>query len=380
VARASRFLLTYSLIGVLIAAALLILFPGLGGRQVVDAPASAISADPLVGPVSYSSAVTRAAPAVVSLFLAAPETGSDGMLSDDQTLRHYFDPPPRPQSRASLHLGSGVIVSADGHILTNNHVIRDVRRIQVALQDGRSVEARLVGADPETDLAVLAVDLDALPVVTFGQSDRLQVGDVVLAIGNPYAVGQTVTKGIVSATNRRDLGLSTFENFIQTDAAINPGNSGGALINAHGQLVGINTAIFSQSGGFQGIGFAIPEHIARSVLEQLIRHGRVIRGWAGLEVQNLNPPLAEALGLNLLAGAVVSGVLRGGPAAIAGLEPGDVITGVNGQSVGNTQDLLRLISGITPGDTAELHGVRARSAHHWTLHISERPQVFQPAS
>jgi len=380
VARASRFLLTYSLIGMLLAAALLFLFPGLGDRQGADAPAPAVSHDSLAGPVSYASAVTRAAPAVVSLFLATPETGTDGTLSDDQTLRHYFDPPPRPQSRASLHLGSGVIVSADGHILTNNHVIRDVRRIQVALQDGRSVEARLIGADPETDLAVLAVDLDALPVVSFGQSDRLQVGDVVLAIGNPYAVGQTVTKGIVSATNRRDLGLSTFENFIQTDAAINPGNSGGALVNTHGQLVGINTAIFSQSGGFQGIGFAIPEHIARSVLEQLIRHGRVIRGWAGLEVQNLNPPLAEALGLEIAAGAVVSGVMRGGPAAIAGLAPGDVITGVNGQSVGNTQDLLRLISAIAPGDTAELHGVRQRSAHHWTLHISERPQVFQPAS
>ncbi len=379
-ARASRFLLTYSLIGVLIAAALLMFFPGLSERPAPVFETTPTRESSLLGPVSYAAAVEQAAPAVVSLFLPATDVEGDGLLSDDQSLRRHFAPAPRPQSRAPLHLGSGVIVSGDGFILTNHHVIRDVRRIHVALQDGRSAEARLVGVDPETDLAVLAVDLADLPTMGFGTSGTLRVGDVVLAIGNPYAVGQTVTKGIVSATDRRDLGLSTFENFIQTDAAINPGNSGGALINAHGQLVGINTAIFSQSGGFQGIGFAIPEHIARNVLEQLIQHGRVIRGWAGIEVQNLNAPLAEALGIEIVSGAVVSGVLRGGPAAIAGLTPGDVITGVNGQSVDNTQDLLRLISAISPGDTAELRGVRERSTHAWTLLISERPQPFQSAS
>ncbi|WP_309544660.1 trypsin-like peptidase domain-containing protein [Alkalilimnicola ehrlichii] len=272
-------------------------------------------------------------------------------------------------------LGSGVILSENGHILTNNHVIQGAEQIEVMLNDGRTADARLIGADPETDLAVLAIELDNLPSITLGHSDALRVGDVVLAIGNPFGVGQTVTQGIVSATGRSQLGLSTFENFIQTDAAINPGNSGGALINARGELVGINTAIFSRSGGSHGIGFAIPAELAREVLISIIEHGRVIRGWVGIEVQPLTMPLAESFGLDSDAGVIVAGVLRNGPADQAGLRPGDVIHTIDDTPVDNAQSLLRLITARPPGTEITVGAWRTADETTFETQISihERP-------
>ncbi|MFN7198020.1 MAG: S1C family serine protease, partial [Hylemonella sp.] len=249
-------------------------------------------------------------------------------------------------------LGSGVIVSPNGYILTNNHVIEGADEIEVILNDGRRSRARVVGTDPETDLAVLKIELDRLPVIVLGNSDALQVGDPVLAIGNPFGVGQTVTSGIVSALGRNQLGINTFENFIQTDAAINPGNSGGALVDANGQLLGINTAIYSRSGGNLGIGFAIPVATAQQVLEGIIKDGQVTRGWIGVEPSDLTPELAETFGVKADAGVIITGVLQNGPAAQAGIRPGDVITAVAGKPVHNVAELLSSVAALKPGTPA----------------------------
>ncbi|MEZ5704023.1 MAG: Do family serine endopeptidase [Burkholderiaceae bacterium] len=310
------------------------------------APGSAVN--------SFSAAARIASPAVVSINTSkAPETGQAG---SDPWFRFFFGD--QGQSQPQAGLGSGVIVSPAGYILTNNHVIEEADEIEVLLNDGRQARAKVIGTDPETDLAILKIDLQDLPVITLGDSDRLTIGDPVLAIGNPFGVGQTVTSGIVSALGRTQLGINTFENFIQTDAAINPGNSGGALVDIAGRLMGINTAIYSRSGGSMGIGFAIPTSTARSVLEAIVRDGQVTRGWIGVEPQDLTQELAESFGLKAGSGVIITGVLQKGPAAQAGIKPGDVITAVAGRKVSNVAQLLSAVAALTPGEPAQLDIVR----------------------
>jgi serine protease DegQ len=266
-----------------------------------------------------------------------------------------------------------VIVSSDGYILTNNHVVEAADEIQVTLPDGRNLPATLVGTDPDTDLAVLHVKQTGLNAITFAKSDSVQVGDVVLAIGNPFGVGQTVTMGIVSGLNRSHLGINTFENFIQTDAAINPGNSGGALVDTAGNLVGINTAIFSQSGGNLGIGFAIPVSLAKQVMQQIITHGGVTRGWVGIEVQDITPEIAESFGLPSTEGALIAGVLRGGPADKAGIRPGDILVKVNDKPVYDSSSLLNLIAALPPGKMAALGLIRKETKMQIMVKVDKRP-------
>ncbi len=330
--------------------------------------------------VSYAPAVEKAAPAVVNIYTRkVMQQQIQQPRIDDPLLRRFFgDQIPQLPQQQENSLGSGVIVSPQGYILTNNHVVQGADEIEVALHDGRSAAATIVGTDPESDLAVLKIELPEIPSIVFGQSERLQVGDVVLAIGNPFGVGQTVTSGIVSATGRSQLGLSTFENFIQTDAAINPGNSGGALVNAYGQLIGINTAIFSRTGGSQGIGFAIPVSLAKGVMKEIIEYGRALRGWLGVEVQDLNPALAESFGLTNTSGALVAGVQPGGPGDSAGLHPGDIITEVNDIAINGNRALMNTITSNAPGTKLKLKVLReGRSSYVETL-IGERPQPQQP--
>jgi serine protease DegQ len=315
----------------------------LGGVvSVIEAPVSHPSA---ITPGSLSAAAKKASPAVVSINTSKAARRSP--RSDDPWFRFFFgDQGDQPQ----IGLGSGVIVSADGYILTNNHVVEGADEIDVTLNDSRQARGKVIGTDPDTDLAVLKIELDKLPVIVLGNSDNLQVGDQVLAIGNPFGVGQTVTSGIVSALGRNQLGINTFENFIQTDAAINPGNSGGALIDVNGNLEGINTAIYSRSGGSMGIGFAIPVSTAKQVLEDIVKEGKVTRGWIGVEPNDLSPELAETFGVKARKGAIITGVLQNGPAARAGIRPGDVITGVGEKQIGNVQELLTAVAGLKPGN------------------------------
>ena len=325
---------------------------------------------------SYADAVDIAAPAVVNIYTTKRPDNRRAPIVDDQLLQRFFgDRPPIPLDKNDSSLGSGVIASKDGYILTNNHVIENADIILVAMRDGRNAEARVIGSDPETDLAVLKINLGDLPTITFGHSDILRIGDVVLAIGNPFGVGQTVTMGIVSATGREQLGLSTFEDFIQTDAAINPGNSGGALINAYGHLIGVNTAIYSQSGGSQGIGFAIPIDAVKDVTAQIIEQGHVTRGWIGIEIQALTPALAESFNLASTQGVIVAGVLQGGPADLAGLAPGDVITAVNQHTVTNTSDALKSIAKVRPGKLAQLDIIRQGQQREVQVTASQRPKI-----
>jgi len=315
----------------------------LGGVvSVIEAPVSSPSA---VAPGSLSAAAKKASPAVVSINTSKAARRSP--RSDDPWFRFFFgDQADQPQ----IGLGSGVIVSTDGYILTNNHVVEGADEIEVTLNDSRHVPGKVIGTDPDTDVAVLKIELDKLPVIVLGNSDNLQVGDQVLAIGNPFGVGQTVTSGIVSALGRNQLGINTFENFIQTDAAINPGNSGGALIDVNGNLQGINTAIYSRSGGSMGIGFAIPVSTAKQVLEDIVKEGKVTRGWIGVEPNELSPELAETFGVKARKGVIITGVLQNGPAARAGVRPGDVITGVGEKQIGNVQELLTAVAGLKPGN------------------------------
>ena len=314
------------------------------------------------GSYSYSAAVEAAAPAVVNINTAKVVAVRPHPFFDDPVFRQFFgrglDDLITPRQQVERSLGSGVIVNERGYLLTNYHVIRGADAIQVSLRDGRMVQAKVVGGDPETDLAVLKIELTNLPVITLGHSERLRVGDVVLAIGNPFGVGQTVTMGIVSATGRNRLGINTFENFIQTDAAINPGNSGGALVDAAGRLVGINTAIFTRSGGHQGIGFAIPVSMAQAVLEDILKHGRPLRGWLGIEAHEINAEIARSLGLKSTDGVVITGIARGGPAHRAGLRPGDVIRTIDGKRVATGGEALMAISSRRPGSKLTLGIVR----------------------
>jgi Do/DeqQ family serine protease len=321
---------------------------------------------------SLAGAAQRAAPAVVSI--AASKALPKNPHADDPWFRFFFGQRGMPQApEAQRGLGSGVIVSPGGYLITNNHVIEGADEIEVQLADGRSASARLVGTDPETDVAVLKIDLDKLPAVVFGNSDQLRVGDLVLAIGNPFGVGQTVTSGIVSALGRNRLGLSTFENFIQTDAAINPGNSGGALVDASGNLVGINTAIFSRTGGSLGIGFAIPASTARMVMESLVRDGKVVRGWIGVEPRDLTPDIAETLRLPVKSGVLITGVLQDGPASAGGIKPGDVVVKIGAKGVSNTTELLNAVAALPPGSEAAIGVQRGDQALDVTVKVAQRP-------
>ena len=324
---------------------------------------------------TYSGAAKKAMPAVVNIFTSSKSINPHQQFMDDPLFRHFFGDQQEDEQEtpSDNSLGSGVIVSQDGLILTNNHVIASADAIEVALADGRKLSATLVGADPESDLALLQVDAKNLPSITFASSDKLEVGDVVLAIGNPFGVGQTVTQGIVSALGRNHLGINTYENFIQTDASINPGNSGGALIDAAGNLVGINSAIYSRNGGSMGIGFAIPISIAKQVIEQITKEGAVTRGWVGVEAQNLTPELAESFGLSSASGALVAGVLTNSPADRAGLKAGDILVAINDKPVLNSATMLNLIAVLEPNKNAMLKIVRAQKKMDIKILIGKRP-------
>ena len=336
------------------------------GISLIEAPPS-VGSQPAAG--SFSVAARKAAPAVVSITTSKEVRHP---RSNDPWFQFFFGDQ-GPQSQTGL--GSGVIISPDGYILTNNHVVEGADEIEVTLTDSRRARATVIGTDPETDLAVLKVQLDKLPVIVLGDSDKLAVGDQVLAIGNPFGVGQTVTSGIVSALGRTQLGINTFENFIQTDAAINPGNSGGALVDANGNLMGINTAIYSRSGGSMGIGFAIPVSTARQVLEDIVRDGRVTRGWIGVEPGELSPELAQTFGVQATRGVIITGVLQGGPAAVAGIRPGDVILQVAGKPTDNVSQLLSAVAALRPGQAASFALQRGDREVELSVVPGTRPQV-----
>jgi serine protease DegS len=391
-----------ALCGILLAVVLLYAFPSLLGRgapdensrpagiatttgsqnaerpppDVVDAPAL----DRHEGPVSYSRAVNRAAPAVVNVYSSRVVDTSQHPLMSDPFFRQFYGKNMPQRQRMLSSLGSGVVVSEEGYILTNNHVINDADQIQVALRDGREAIAQVIGTDPDSDLAVLKIDMENLPIIKLSNSEDIAIGDVTLAIGNPFGVGQTVTMGIISATGRDHLGLSRYEDFIQTDAAINPGNSGGALVDANGSLIGINTAIFSRSGGSQGIGFAIPANLARSILDDIVTHGRVIRGWLGIDAQQMTPDLAASFGLKTLSGVIIANVVPGGPGDEAGLRPGDILLAIDGKPILDPRETQVDIAEIPPGTQLPLTIVRGGEKREVTLTVGERPQPVEPGS
>lgn len=334
--------------------------PGVGG-----APAQS----------SYADAAQKAMPAVVNVFSSKDGSLPPDPRAKDPLFRYFFGDrnARRQQEEPAANLGSGVIVSSEGYILTNQHVVDGADQIEVALADGRTATAKVIGSDPETDLAVLKINMTNLPTITLGRSDQSRVGDVVLAIGNPFGVGQTVTMGIISALGRNHLGINTFENFIQTDAPINPGNSGGALVDVNGNLLGINTAIYSRSGGSLGIGFAIPVSTARNVLESIITTGTVTRGWIGVEPQDVTPEIAESFSLAQKSGAIVAGVLQGGPADKAGIKPGDILMSIDGEDITDTTKLLNVVAQIKPGTPAKVHVVRKGKELDITVVIGKRP-------
>ena len=346
--------------------------PGRMLPQIVSIAAAPDSAPPAASAAvsGYRAAARRAAPAVVSI--VASKLSPRRPQADDPWFRFFFGER-SPQDQPQRGLGSGVIVSADGYLITNNHVVDGADDIEVQLADGRQAQAKLVGTDPDSDVAVLKISLDKLPAVTFGNTDQLQVGDAVLAIGNPFGVGQTVTAGIVSALGRNQLGINTFENFIQTDAAINPGNSGGALVDASGNLVGINTAIFSKSGGSLGIGFAIPANTARMVMESLVRDGSVTRGWIGVEPRDLTPEMAETLRLPVKSGVLITGVLQNGPAGNGGMKPGDVVVKIADQNIANTAQLFNAVAALKPGNAATIAVQRGDRALELKVQVALRP-------
>jgi serine protease DegQ len=325
---------------------------------------------------SYNDAVLKAAPAVVNIFTSKEVRVSRNPMLNDPLFRRFFgDQPGGEDTQRSASLGSGVIVSPAGYILTNHHVVEAADEIEVATPDGKKLLAKVVGNDPETDLAVLRVEAGNLPAITFGSSDNLRVGDIVLAIGNPFGVGQTVTSGIVSAVGR-SLGLSAFENFIQTDAPINPGNSGGALIDVRGHLIGINTAIYSRApgGASLGIGFATPVSTAKMVLEQIIKSGTVTRGWIGVELQPVTPALAESFKLGTAQGAIINGVLSGGPADKGGAKPGDVLVSIDGRSVADPQGVLNAVTALAPGTPAKVKVKRKGQDVELAITVGRRPK------
>lgn len=323
--------------------------------------------------ISYRDAVQVATPSVVNIFStkAASKTQQSGI--DDPFYRKFFGDEQGDPEDKQYSLGSGVIVSSEGYILTNNHVVEAADEIEVGLSDGRKASAKVVGVDPETDLAVIKVKMDHLPSIVFGQVEQSRVGDVVLAIGNPFGVGQTVTMGIVSALKRNNLGISNYDDFIQTDAAINPGNSGGALVDTNGRLLGINTVIFSRTGGSLGIGFAIPVSTAKSVMDSIIEHGQVVRGWIGVEPQDITPELAESFGLANSNGVIIAAVVNNGPAFKAGMRPGDVLTSVEGKPVKDTIEMYNMIAQLPPGQAAHMIISRKSKESALTVMVAKRP-------
>ncbi|MCM2131065.1 S1C family serine protease [Larsenimonas rhizosphaerae] len=330
------------------------------------------------GHSGYSTAVERAAPSVVNIYSSRIVEKSDASAMDTPIIERFFSKGTPARQRMLSSLGSGVIVSDQGYVLTNNHVIQGADEIQVALRDGRETIAHLIGADPDTDLAVLKIDMNDLPVATLAVAHDTRVGDIALAIGNPYGVGQTVTMGIVSALGRNHLGLNAYEDFIQTDAAINPGNSGGALINTDGAVIGINTAIFSRTGGSQGIGFAIPINAAQRILDDLVTQGRVIRGWLGIEAQEISPALANSFNLHAPRAIIVSRLIAGGPADKAGVRQGDILLSIDGKALLDAQAALVDIANVDPGRRIPLTLYRDGKEMKVSIKVAERP-VNQPA-
>ncbi len=355
-------------IGLAAAALVLLLVPGI------------LSINSAKQVVSYRTAIEIAAPAVVNIYSAKTITQPKNSIPQDPPFRQFFDKSSQDShasrdSRKRIDSkGSGVIMDTNGHVLTNAHVIQGAEEIFVVLRDGRETVARTIGIDSDTDLAVLQIGLDNLPIIPIGDSNQLRVGDVVLAIGNPYDFGQTVTQGIISATGRKRLGITTFDNFIQTDADINPGNSGGALISSQGNLLGINTAIYSTTGGSQGIGLATPVNAALEVMRQLISNGRVVRGWIGIRAQPLPADIANAMGL-MKGGALVSGVLQGGPADIANINPGDVITKIQGQDIIDPRQVIDTIAKIAPASKIEMTIIRDWKELKINAVVTQRPHI-----
>jgi len=324
--------------------------------------------------MGLSAAAQKAMPAVVNIFTSTVIKAPVHPFMDDPRFRFFFGDPGYNEPQNSFSLGSGVIVSPDGYILTNHHVVEAADQIEVALPDGRKAKAHVIGSDPETDLAVIKIDLPGnLPAITFGHPERSHVGDMVLAIGNPFGVGQTVTMGIISALKRDHLGLSTFENFIQTDAAINPGNSGGALVDDNGNLIGINSAIYSPNGGSLGIGFAIPVTTAKKTMEQIIQTGSVTRGWIGAGVQELTPDLAETFNLGNTKGVLVTEIVQNSPAALAGIKSGDILVEIDGKTVGDWSTMLDTVSNLPPGKVALVKLIRSGEEKSLKVKIGKRP-------
>jgi len=353
-------------------------------RQV--AGASVLEASPATpAPNSYREAAGKAMPAVVNILTS--KIKKRRTQAPAPLFRRFYGEPKRPpadeddpdapdgfdEDGRQTSLGSGVIVSPEGYILTNNHVVDAAEEIDVVLADGRKARAKVVGLDPETDLAVIKIGLDKLPVMQLGRVEAARVGDVVLAIGNPFGVGQTVTMGIISALGRNNLHINHFEDFIQTDAAINFGNSGGALVDTHGNLLGINSAIYSQSGGSVGIGFAIPVSTAKSVMEAIIQSGQVVRGWIGVESQDITPELAESFGLSKQSGAIIAGVVKNGPADRAGIKPGDILLSVDGRAVADTTAMVNLIAQLAPGGKAKMTVLRKNREATLEIQVGKRP-------
>ncbi len=351
-----------TVIGLAAAAVILLLMPG----DLIFNPSRQVD--------SYHAAIEAAAPAVVNVYSGNTYTEPQNPILQDPLFRQFFGESSQNTLKRIDSRGSGVIMDTEGHILTNAHVIQGAEEIFVTLRDGRETIARTIGIDSDTDLAVLKIGLDDLPVIPIGDSDQLRVGDIVLAIGNPYDFGQTVTQGIVSAIGRKRLGITTFDNFIQTDADINPGNSGGALITANGDLVGINTAIYSTTGGSQGIGLATPINSGIEVMRQLVSNGRVVRGWIGIRAQPLPSDIAEAMGL-MKGGVLVSGVLQGGPADIAGINPGDVVIKIQGQDITDPRQAIDTIAKLAPGSSVEMTIVRGWKELKIYVIITQRPHI-----
>ena len=365
-----KFIAQSIVIGLAVAFVLLYLFPSLYSARDDNGVGRAEN-----GVVSYSKAVAAVAPAVVNVYATHIERREIHPLFHDPLFRRFFGPRV-PSERRNNNLGSGVIMDPQGYLLTNAHVISNADEIQITLFDGRQSSAEVVGIDRDTDLAVLKTDLDNLHVAPSSDSSQVKVGDVVLAIGNPYDFGQTVTQGIVSATGRNRVGIATFENFIQTDADINPGNSGGALVSAHGKLIGINTAIISSSGGSQGIGLAIPTNLALGVMRQIVEYGHVIRGWIGIEAQIVPRDIIDAADLDE-GGILIAAVLNGSPADHAGIVPGDIMTRINGKPLSNPQFTINMISQVKPGDTIEIELLRGWERETLIVQVAERPAPRQ---
>jgi len=335
-------------------------------------PMSSDDRSPAMG---LSAAAQKAMPAVVNIFTSTTIKNPVNPFMDDPRFKFFFGDEFDTEPQTSSSLGSGVIVSPDGYILTNHHVVEAADQIEVALSDGRKAKAHVIGSDPETDLAVIKIELPGeLPAITFGHPEKARVGDMVLAIGNPFGVGETVTMGIVSALKRDHLGINTFENFIQTDAAINPGNSGGALVDGNGNLIGINSAIYSPSGGSLGIGFAISASTAKKTMEQIIQHGSVTRGWIGAGVQELTPELAESFKLGDIKGVLVTEVVRHSPADRAGIKTGDILVSIDNNAIDNWSSMLETVANLPPGKVVAIQLMRDGETIILQVKIGKRPK------